>query len=248
MSNHQPPTALITGAAKRIGASITRTLHQLGYNVVVHYHASAPDAKALCIELNQLRPFSAFPLQADLNDTQRLPNLISQTLTEFHQLDLLVNNASRFYPTPMATATEQAWDNLFNTNVKYAFFLSQQAAPYLAQTQGQIINITDIHADQPLKSYPIYCAAKAALAMLTRALAKDLAPIRVNSIAPGAILWPDGEAEISQQKKQDILNRIPLKRHGSPHDIAATIGWLAQHGHYITGQTIHVAGGRQHAR
>lgn len=245
MSVENTPTVVITGAAKRIGKEITKMLHGLGFNVVIHYLNSTSEAQTLCRELNAIRDNSAITLAANLEDISALETLIDQSYQHFQRLDLLVNNASSFYPTPIGQSTEAQWDELFAHNVKGAFFLCQKAAPYLQRQQGQIINITDIHSDQPLKNYTIYCAAKAALSMLTRSLAKELAPVRVNSIAPGAILWPEGEATLTDAQQENIIEKIPLKRAGTPADIAHAVAFLVEQ-RYITGQTLNVAGGRQH--
>jgi pteridine reductase len=236
-------TALITGGARRIGAVIARTLHQAGMNLALHYRASAAAAAALQEELHRQRPDSIILLQADLQDTAGLPVLVEQTVARWGRLDLLVNNASNFYPTPLGTATETQWDELMASNLKAPFFLAQAVAPWLQAVQGSIINMLDIYAQRPLENYPIYCAAKAGLAMLTQSLARELAPaVRVNGIAPGAILWPeDGLSETAQAQ---LLSRIPLRRRGDPEDIARTLLFLVRDGRYITGQIFTVDGGR----
>ena len=236
-------TALITGGARRIGAVIARTLHQAGMNLALHYRASAAAATALQEELHCLRPDSVILLQVDLQDTARLPVLVEQAAARWGRLDLLVNNASNFYPSPLGTATEAQWDELMASNLKAPFFLAQAAAPWLQAVQGSIINMLDIYAQRPLENYPIYCTAKAGLAMLTQSLAWELSPaVRVNGIAPGAILWP--EEGLSETAQAQMLSRIPLRRRGDPEDIARTLLFLVGDGGYITGQIIAVDGGR----
>lgn len=234
---------LITGAARRIGASIARRLHAEGANVVIHYRGSEQDARALCDELNALREKSAMSLQADLNDIEKLPGLIAATYAWRGSLDVLVNNASSFYPTPLGEISEKDWDDLVGANLKAPLFLSQAALAPLREARGSIINIVDIHARRPLKNHVVYGSAKAGLAMLTRSLAKDLAPeIRVNGVAPGAILWP--ENDISETGKQAILQQIPVGRIGDPGDIAGCVLYLVRDAGYVTGQIIAVDGGR----
>jgi pteridine reductase len=234
---------LITGAGKRIGACIARLLHQHGMNIAVHYRGSAADAGELADELNTARPNSAITVQADLLNSRQLAPLIDKVIAQGGRLDLLLNNASTFYPTPLDTVTEEQWDDLLGTNLKAPLFLAKAAAPHLRKTGGSIINIIDIHAQRPLRNHPIYGPAKAGLAMLTRSLAKDLAPeIRVNGVSPGAIMWPnDGMPEKAEQA---IIRQVPLKRTGEAADIAKTILFLVKDAPYITGQIIAVDGGR----
>jgi len=242
-NNVATKTALITGGAKRIGAATTRLLHQAGYNVVIHCRLSQQTANELAEELNALRDNSAKVIQGDLNIENIYDQIIEQAYQCWNRLDVLVNNASSFYPTPIGSITPDDWDNLINSNMKAPLFLAQAAAPYLKQTQGNIINMIDVHAKRPMKDHPVYCAAKAGLAMLTMSLAKDLGPdIRVNGVAPGAILWPDND--ISEHTKKIILERTSLKRPGEPIDIAKTILFLVRDANYITGQIIAVDGGR----
>jgi pteridine reductase len=235
--------ALVTGAARRIGAAISRRLHEHGANVAIHYRGSADEANALCDELNAARPDSAIPLRADLSDTVALPDLV-RSVTEWHgPLDILINNASSFYPTPPGQISEADWDNLIGTNLKAPLFLAQAALVPLQASRGVIINIVDIHAQRPLRNHAVYGAAKAGLAMLTRSLAKDLAPdIRVNGVSPGAILWP--ETELSDEAKNSILGQIPLGHPGEPDDIAGCVLYLVRDASYVTGQIIAVDGGR----
>ena len=235
--------ALITGAAKRIGAAIARRLHGAGADVVIHYRSSERDARELELELNEQRANSALMLKADLNDSEKLPELISEVVSWQGRLDCLVNNASSFYPTPVGEITEAHWADLVGSNLKAPLFLSQAATPHLRAARGAIVNIVDIHATRPLRDHPVYGPAKAGLAMLTRSLAKDLAPeVRVNGVSPGAILWPaDG---MSDAVKQSILRQVPLRRAGDPDDIAGCVLYLVRDGRYVTGQIIAVDGGR----
>jgi len=236
-------TALVTGGSKRIGATTVRLLHEAGYNLVIHCRLSRQSADSLAEELNKIRGDSARVIQGDLNDETIYNNLIEQAFKCWNRLDVLVNNASSFYPTPVGSITMDDWHNLINSNMKAPLFLAQAAAPYLKQTQGNIINMLDVHAQRPMKEHPVYCAAKAGLAMLTMSLAKELGPnIRVNGVAPGAILWPDNE--MPEHTKKLILERTSLKKAGDPIDIAKTILFLVRDAHYITGQIIAVDGGR----
>ena len=236
-------TALVTGGSKRIGATTVRLLHEAGYNLIIHCRLSRQAADSLAEELNKNRSDSATVIQGDLNDETIYNNLIEQAFKCWNRLDVLVNNASSFYPTPVGSITMDDWHNLINSNMKAPLFLAQAAAPYLKQTQGNIINMLDVHAQRPMKEHPVYCAAKAGLAMLTMSLAKELGPdIRVNAVAPGAILWPDNE--MPEHTKKLILERTSLKKAGDPIDIAKTILFLVRDAHYITGQIIAVDGGR----
>ena len=235
--------ALVTGAARRIGAEIVRGLHAAGARVGIHYRRSAGDAAALCDELNAIRGESAEIFAADLLATTAPQELIDAFVAWGGGLDILVNNASSFYPTPIGTVTETQWDDLLGSNLKAPLFLSQSALPHLRDAHGVIINIVDIHSQRPLKDHVVYGSAKAGLAMLTRSLAKDLAPdIRVNGVSPGAILWP--ESGMSTEAQQHILERIPLRRAGSPTDVAGCVVYLARDAAYVTGQIIAVDGGR----
>ena len=237
------PVALVTGAAQRIGAEIVRHLHRAGMDIAIHYRNSSANAEALQDELEAQRPDSTQLLQADLLDMASLPKLIEQVTTWRNRLDLLVNNASSFYPTPIAEANEAQWDDLMGSNLKAPFFLAKAAAPLLREQNGAIINLVDIHAERPLREHPIYVMAKAGNAMMVKSLARELGPeIRVNGVAPGAILWP-GEG-LSEEAKSTILSRTALKRAGDPQDIARTVLFLARDADYITGQIIAVDGGR----
>jgi len=236
-------TALITGAARRIGAEVARTLHDAGANVVIHCRGSLAEAEQLRDALNAQRDNSAQVLQLNLDETDRLDKLVGDAAAFWNGLDFLINNASSFYPTPVGSITPADWDNLFNSNLKAPLFLSQAAAPYLQSSQGCIINMVDIHAFKPMRKHPVYCAAKAGLAMLTQSLARELGPaVRVNGVAPGAIMWP--EHDMDDATKQHIIERTALQRHGEPADIAKTILFLLRDAPYITGQIIAVDGGR----
>jgi pteridine reductase len=235
--------ALITGAAARIGAEIARTLHAEGMDLALHYRGSAAAARTLSLELEQARPGSVLLVQADLAETAALRGLVERVAAFRGRLDLLVNNASVFYPTPIDTASETQWDDLMASNLKGPFFLAQAAADLLRASGGAIVNLVDIHAERPLKDHPIYCMAKAGNAMMVRALARDLGPlVRVNGVAPGAILWP-GEG-MAEETKRQILGRTALERPGSPADIARAVLFLARDADYITGQILNVDGGR----
>ncbi len=244
--NNSLPVILITGAAKRVGAAITKALHAAGANVIVHCNRSRTDADALVLELNNLRTRSASILQGDLLAYNALKGLIDQAASAFGRLDGLVNNASAFYPTPVGTIVEDHWNELIDANLKAPLFLSQAAVPYLRKTRGNIVNIIDIHAERPLKDYVVYSATKAGLAGLTRSLALELGPdIRVNGVSPGAIIWPDGAADYPAAERERIVNQVPLKRIGSPEDIAGAVKFLMLDAPYVTGQILAVDGGRE---
>lgn len=234
--------ALITGSAKRIGKQTAITLHNQGFDIVVHCNKSAKEAQDLVDHLNSTRANSATYIQANLNKHQAVLDLASQAKSAFGRLDVLVNNASTFYPTEVNKVSEEIWDDLFASNLKAPFFLSQALAEELNKNQGVIINIVDIHADRPLKGYPVYCTAKAGLVMLTKSLSRELAPnIRVNAVAPGPILWHDND--LTEQDKTQVLDEVLLKRLGSPINIAEAILYLIQ-ADYVTGHILAVDGGR----
>lgn len=234
---------LITGAAKRIGAACARLLHSQGYNVFLHYRSSADEAQQLCAELNQQRPDSAKIMQADLLNMAELEAVAREACMAWGGIDVLVNNASSFYPTELADVTERQWDELLGSNLKAPFFLAKALTKTLIDNKGCIVNIVDIHAERGLIGYPVYSIAKAGLAAMTKILAKELGPaIRVNGVAPGAILWPD--SDLSEPAKQEILQRVALKRNGDPEDIAKTVLFLIKDAGYITGQILAVDGGR----
>jgi pteridine reductase len=235
-------TVLITGAARRIGATIARTLHEAGANLVLHYNRSATAASELAASLDQARRGSVLTVQADLLATAQLPQLVKSASDAFGQLDILINNASTFYPTTMGDITEQAYDDLLGTNLKAPLFLSQAAAPALRLTHGLVLNIVDIHGMRPLRRYPVYSVAKAGLIMLTKALAREFAPlVRVNAVAPGPVMWPD---DVDTEMKRHIIDRTLLKQPGSPEDIARAVLFFASQAPYVTGQILAVDGGR----
>jgi pteridine reductase len=232
----------VTGAARRIGAVIARRLHAAGYDVALHARRSRAELDALVAELERARASSALALEADLDDVAALPKLVRATVDRFGRLDALVNNAAAFYPTPIGEATPTQWDELFAANARAPFFLAQAAAPHLAASNGAIVNIVDIYAERPLADHAIYSMSKAALAAMTKALARDLAPqVRVNGVAPGAILWPDaGKSEAAQRA---LIEETPLKRTGTPDDIASAVLWLLD-APFVTGEIVRVDGGR----
>jgi pteridine reductase len=235
--------ALVTGGARRVGAAISRRLHAAGANVLVHYRDSEADAVKLEAELNAVRPRSAVRLKAELLAPIAPRALVSAVLQSFGRFDILVNNASSFFPVDMGAIEPSHWEELLGSNLRAPLFISQEAAPELAKHEGSIVNIVDIHAERPLKGYPVYSIAKAGLAALTRSLAVELAPrVRVNGVAPGAITWPEDE-QFDAAERSRILATTPLARMGSPQDIAQAVHFLAA-APYITGQIIAVDGGR----
>jgi pteridine reductase len=234
---------LITGGARRVGAAITRKLHAAGATVVVHYHRSAQAAQDLAAELNAQRAGSVTPLGGDLLKVPLLGALIEATIARHGHLDILVNNASTFYPTPVGEITEAHWEDLMGTNLRAPLFLSQAAAPHLAARNGLILNIADIHGLRPLRYHPVYSPAKAGLIMLTQSLARELAPhVRVNAVAPGPVEFPD--KGLTEEMKQAIIDKTLLKRRGSPDDIARAALFFASEAPYVTGQILAVDGGR----
>ena len=238
------PTILITGAARRVGAVIARTLHAAGANVALHYRSSRSEAEQLATTLNTSRPESALAIGADLGDSAALQSLVAEVAERFGRLDGLVNNASSFFATPIGKIDEAAWQQLIDSNLKGPLFLAQAAAPYLAKHGGAIVNITDIHVERPLKGYAVYSSAKAGLVGLTRSLAIELAPrVRVNAVAPGAIVWPE-DGSFNAAERAAIVARTPLQRIGSEDDIARTVKFLLFDAPFITGQIINVDGGR----
>jgi len=235
--------ALVTGAARRVGAEIATQLHAAGADVAIHYRRSAEDAGNLVARLNAQRPDSAAAFQANLLDTASIPALVAAVSGWRGGLDILVNNASSFYPTPLGEITEAHWDDLVGSNFKAPLFLAQAAAASLRERGGNIVNIVDIHAQRPLRNHLVYSPAKAGLAMLTRALARELAPdVRVNGVSPGAILWP--ATDMNEETKASILDEVPLARAGSPADIAGCVVYLVRDATYVTGQIVAVDGGR----
>jgi pteridine reductase len=236
---------LVTGAARRIGAAISRTLHAAGASVILHCHRSRDEAERLRDELDAQRGGACAIVQADLLDTAALPALAEQAARAFGRLDALVNNASSFYPTPFGTIGADEWQDLVGTNLRAPLFLSQAAAPWLREARGAIVNLVDIHAERPLKDFVVYSVAKSGLAGLTRALAVELGPdVRVNGVAPGAILWPDGDQHFAPGEKGRITESTPLKRIGGPEDVAAAVKYLLFDAPFVTGQILAVDGGR----
>jgi pteridine reductase len=234
---------LITGGARRVGAAITRGLHAAGATVVIHYHRSTAEAHALSAELNAIRDMSTTTLGCDLLDVKALAALPEAAVARFGRLDVLINNASTFYATPVGQITPAHWDDLMGTNLRAPLFLSQAAAPYLAAGDGLILNIVDIHGLKPLRHHPVYSGAKAGLVMLTHSLARELAPhVRVNGIAPGPVLFP--ESGLTEETKSAIIDKTLLKRRGSPEDIARAALFFAADAPYVTGQILAVDGGR----
>ena len=244
MSEKNAPVVLVTGGAKRVGASIVKRLHQAGWRVAIHYRASAAAADALAATLNASRADSAITVQADLLQTETLAAVVARVISAYGRLDALVNNASTFYKTLVANFTEADWVALIGSNLKAPMFLSQAAAPHLKASRGCIVNITDIHAERPLADYLIYNVAKAGLRGLTQALAGDLAPeVRVNAVAPGPIEWP-ADGQISPEERARILDHVPLRREGGVAQIAEAVKYLVCDANFVTGQTINVDGGR----
>ena len=240
---HAGKVAIVTGAAKRIGATTARQLHARELNILIHYRGSRTQADELAVELNARRPDSVRTVQADLADSEAPEALVAAAIKHFGRIDLLINNASAFYPSPVEEASQEMWDELMASNLRAPYFLSKSARPHLARRGGAIINLVDIHAMVPLAGHSVYCQAKAGLIMQTRALAKELAPsIRVNGVAPGAILWP--EDGVAADAAESTLARIPLGHQGRPEDIAGAICFLALDAPYITGQILAVDGGR----
>jgi pteridine reductase len=236
-------SVLVTGGARRLGAAIARLLHSQGADILIHHRTSGRQAGALAAELDALRPHSVALHAADLLDVAALPGVVAAAIDAFGRLDVLVNNASTFYPTPIGAITVAAWDDLVGANLRAPLFLSQAAASELRHRHGLILNMVDIHALRPLKRHPVYCAAKAGLVMLTQSLARELAPqVRVNAIAPGPVLWPEGEMD--GDLKARILERTALKRMGTPDDVAKAALFFVKDAPYVTGQVLPVDGGR----
>jgi pteridine reductase len=243
MKSHSQRAALVTGGAARIGASIASALHARGLDVLIHCHANLAGAGALAARLNSLRPGSALVVAADLAQAAGVDSLAAACGDWTGRLDVLVNNASRFYPTPAGATLACQWDDLIDSNLRGAYFLSQGLLPALRAAQGAIVNILDVHAERPMAGHAVYCIAKAGLRMMTLALARELGPeVRVNGISPGAILWPEPEPD--EAVKRHILDRTALKRTGNPGDIASAVAYLALDAPYVTGQVLAVDGGR----
>lgn len=246
---HPRPVVLVTGAARRIGAAIARRLHAHGHDLALHHHHSDAEAAALATELEAVRAGSTLALQADLARFDALPELVAACVGRFGRLDALVNNAALFQPTPLSTATPAQWDTLLAVNARAPFFLAQAAAPHLRAAHGAVVNLADLYARHPLREHALYSASKAALVSLTRSLARELAPqVRVNAVAPGAILWPEHTRDRQQADaaRRAILDATALGRTGTPEDIAAAVHWLlSADAGYVTGQVLHVDGGRE---
>lgn len=244
MDSNQAAVVLVTGGARRLGAEIVRQMHAAGARVVVHFRSSGDEAAQLAATLNALRPGSVSIVQADLLSSSAGERLVAAAVAAYGRLDALVNNASSFFPTPLGTIDEAAWSDLVGSNLKAPLFITQAAAPYLKLSRGCVVNIVDIHAERPLRGYPVYCAAKAGLAGLTRALAQELAPeVRVNGVSPGAIEWPD-DGQFAPQERAAIIEHSLLKRIGAAADIAGAVRFLVFDAPYVTGQILAVDGGR----
>jgi pteridine reductase len=241
----QGKVVLVTGGAKRVGAAICRRLHAAGAQLAIHYRSSEQEALGLQKELNAMRPKSAAVFQADLLEQNALPQLVHMVIKRFGQLDALVNNASSFYATPLAEVDGEQWDDLLGTNLRAPLFLAQAAADELRRQHGCVVNIADIHAERPMRGHLLYSVAKAGLVALTRGLAQEMAPqVRVNAVAPGVIIWPEGEEWMDEEQRRKIVAHTLLKREGEPDDIARTVAFLIHDAPYITGQVIAVDGGR----
>ena len=237
------PVVLITGAARRVGAVIARHLHAAGYDLALHYRHSLAEMTALCAELEARRSASTLAIEGELADVDALPGIVETVVTRFGRLDAVVNNASAFFPTAVGATTTAQWDALFESNAKGPYFLAQAAARHLRKAGGSIVNIVDIYAERPLAGHPVYSMAKAALAMMTKALANELAPdVRVNGVAPGAILWPEAGKDYADQ--QDLVARSALKRMGTPEYVAAAVLFLLRDAKFTTGEILKVDGGR----
>ncbi len=241
----QDKVILITGGAKRVGASICRLLHAGGANLMIHYRSSVNEARMLQAELNLKRPNSVTIIQGDLLNLAVLPSLVFETVQNFGRLDVLINNASSYYATELGQINDVAWEDLIGSNLKAPLFLSQAAAPELKKNNGSIINITDMHVERPKKGYIVYSVAKAGLVTLTRSLAHELGPeVRVNAVAPGPVMWPEDNPQFDEVYRQRVISQTLLKRIGEPEDIAKAVKFLIQDAPFMTGQVIAVDGGR----
>lgn len=236
---------LITGGAKRVGASICRLLHAGGANLMVHYRSSVTEARALQAELNLQRPNSIAIIEGNLLNLPVLPSLVQETISHFGRLDVLINNASSYYATEIGEIDEEQWDDLIGSNLKAALFLAQAAAPELRKQHGCIVNITDMHAERPKKGYIVYSVAKAGLVTLTKSLAQELSPeVRVNAVAPGPVMWPENNPQFNEIYRQRVISQTLLKRIGEADDVAKAVRFLIQDAPFVTGQVIAVDGGR----
>lgn len=244
-SSLQNKVILITGGAKRVGASICRLLHANGANLMIHYRTSVKEARALQAELNLQRPNSVAIIQGDLLNLAILPSLVQESINHFGRLDVLINNASSYYPTEIGDIKDDQWQDLMGSNLKAPLFLAQAAAGELRKQQGCIINITDMHVERPKKGYIVYSVAKAGLVTLTKSLAHELSPeVRVNAVAPGPVMWPEDNPQFDELYRQRVISQTLLKRIGEPNDIAKAVKFLIQDAPFITGQIIAVDGGR----
>lgn len=247
MQNSTVPqkVALITGAARRIGAAIAHELHDASFAVVIHYHHSQAEAEVLCEQLNAKRPGSAETLQAELGSAASAAAVVQGAIQAFGRLDAVVNNASRFYRTEGGHTTEAAFDDLIASNLKAPYFIAEAALPYLSETEGCVVNIGDIHGEVPLRDYAAYSISKAGLLMATKVQAQAFAPrVRVNAVSPGSMMWPEGENALSSEAKDKIISKTLLQRHGTPRDIARAVRYLVQEAPFVTGQVLAVDGGR----
>ena len=244
-SNLNDKVVLITGGAKRVGASICRLLHAGGAKLMIHYRSSAIEARALQSELNLQRPNSVAIIQADLLNIAVLPSLIQETIKQFGKLDVLINNASSYYATELGQISEDAWTDLLGSNLKAPLFLSQAAAPELRKNSGCIVNITDMHVERPKKGYIVYSVAKAGLVTLTKSLAHELGPeVRVNAVAPGPVLWPEDNPQFDEVYRQRVISQTLLKRIGEGDDVAKAVRFLIQDAPFVTGHVMAIDGGR----
>ncbi|PPC81077.1 MAG: pteridine reductase [Methylotenera sp.] len=245
MDTNKDKVILITGGAKRVGAIMCRTLHKQGANLMIHYNNSMSEARALQAELNLLRPNSVAIIQGDLLNLNVLPTLISETVRQFGQLDVLINNASTYYPTDLGQINEENWQDLIGSNLKAPVFLAQAAAAELRKNFGCIVNITDMHIERPKKGYIVYSVAKAGLVTLTKSLAHELSPeVRVNAVAPGPVQWPESNPQFDEVYRQRVINQTLLKRVGEPDDVAKAVKFLIYDAPFITGHILAVDGGR----
>ena len=236
---------LITGGAKRVGAAICRELHAHGANLMIHYKTSITEARALQAELNLQRTNSVAIIQGDLLNISVLPSLVTETVKQFGHLDILINNASTYYPTEIGKITEENLHDLMGSNLKAPMFLAQAAAVELRKNYGCIVNITDMHTERPKKGYVVYSVAKAGLVTLTKSLAHELSPeVRVNAVAPGPVQWPENNPQFDEVYRQRVISQTLLKKIGEPQDIAKAVKFLVADAPFITGHVLAVDGGR----
>jgi pteridine reductase len=236
---------LITGGAKRVGAAICKVLHAQGAQLMIHYNTSTAEARALQAELNLLRANSVAIIQGDLLNVAVLPNLVAETVKQFGKLDVLINNASSYYPTEIGQINENNWQDLIGSNLKAPMFLTQAAAAELRKNNGCIVNITDMHVERPKKGYIVYSVAKAGLVTLTKSLAHELSPeVRVNAVAPGPVQWPADNPQFDEVYRQRVINQTLLKRVGEAEDVAKAVKFLVYDAPFVTGHVLAVDGGR----